>query len=230
MAQAVAVAPEFAFLFHVYRDQMLALRLISQLRQFYPEIEILCIADGVNDTEFGAIAQIHQVQYAIGEHLKKSSAGGKWCIRMFRHFLDNSSATYLIKLDPDAFMHRPFRSIPAHLDLFGAVQNDQGLSIVRGGCMGMRRSAIEAILNSGLLESEKYKFSQIYGYRRFNYFRHPHEPINNQMIACCDRILADVAQHLNLRIGHWSEVNIQFREKPPPNLDLQWAVTHPHLS
>jgi len=215
---------DLAFIFHVYHDQQLGKRLIYQLRRHYPDRPIICISDGVEDAEFTEFAERYGVKYIQGDRLKTRRLGGQWADRMFRTFLEESPAAHLIKLDPDSFVLRPFDYLPVQ-DVFGTL-NPEVPMLVRGGCVGYRRSAVEKIVNSELLHDPKYHDSRLYSYRRFSQFRHEHEPENRQFVSCVDRILADITKQLDLSVGVWEEVNVLFRGLPSMK---QCAVVHPVL-
>jgi hypothetical protein len=215
----------FAFVFSFFDDETLAKRLIRQLRQFYPNTDILCQADGVNPPDFSEYAQINTVTYVEGGRLKPRTFGGQWTQRYLNLFLQQSTADVLIKVDPDSYIHRAFTDLPESLqaDLFGNLKtNHLGQVQVRGGCVGYQRAAVQKLVESNLLLEAKYRDATRYSYRR-----KPDDPL----LSLQDAIMADVAQQLQLQLHPWPEVRIYAgNEAPPANPGLQFAITHPMKS
>jgi hypothetical protein len=219
--------PDPCFLFHVYRDELLAERLMTQLRGIYPSADIICISDGRPVSGFFQICTQQRVTYLAGDRLKRMATGAAWVERMITAFLTRSNAETLIKLDPDSQMHRAFKTIPA-ADWFGQI-NLKGFyrPRVRGGCMGFSRLLLEKILMSNLLVNPIYG-KLPFGYQRYGVFRKHGEAYSDEWIASMDCILADICFRLGVEPVAWKEeICIHFREPLPANLS-PYAVTHPH--
>lgn len=216
-----------AFVINFYRhDADLAIALLHQIRALYPEAWIGAIADGHAPLCFGSLCQNLRVEYLKGDRLKLPQFGGAWISRYLNFGWGEGDP--LIKLDPDAWLYRRFTYF-CRADIAGTqiCFLPQRLHMIRGGCVAYRQSAIDRILNSGVLDDRCYTNPEYYAYRRFEEFAKQGEGRSAELIAGEDCIMGHVAKRLSLLQGNWDEVRVCFREPVPQNLDLQWAVTHP---
>lgn len=202
-----------AFVTHVYRDHRLARRLVKQIETFYPAAPILVIGDGV--PPIGGTGE--QVTGLSLERLK-AVGNGAWTARYLQLALDLTKADVIIKLDPDTCLWRTFTLPDA--DWFGTPSQDG--TFLRGGAMGISRSATRRLLNSKLLLSQS---SHTYG--RYSDFRLPHEAVDPTPITCQDKIMGDAMRTLGIQGVAWPDVHIlgNPREEADPG---DFALTHPH--
>ncbi|HEY9616692.1 MAG TPA: hypothetical protein V6C64_07625 [Microcoleaceae cyanobacterium] len=216
------------FLVHTYQDEPQAKRLLAQIREFYPDSDLVLITDGEPDAaaDVDTFCDANQVQLVVGDRLKLMEFGSDWVERMFLVYLELSLAPTLIKLDADAIMHRAFVSVPA-LAWFGTLTNSFFRPSCRGGCVGFSRVAIERALASGMFGNERYTRLP-FGYRRYSdELRFADEVANDEWVLSADGVVADVMFRLGIAPKPWTENNIQFRKPLPDNL-LPFSVTHPH--
>lgn len=224
-----------AFFIAVYRDQPLATSLIESLARVYPESRRLICSDGDRRLDFERFCVIHGCDYLDGERLKLSRFGGQWLVRMLNFYLSVCNADYLIKLDPDSRLIRPFSAIP-EAQIFGRLASNGVKEYVQGGAIGIRRDAATEILQSELLLMPKYRRTE-YSYRRY---REPYlqegETASNERLIAADVILSDVAECLNLQIADWAEIAsfptqqelIQLIEPlPAQEVARRFALLHP---
>lgn len=220
--------PDPCFLFSTYKDELLAKRLIVELRTAYPEADIICLGDGRLANGFGAFCEAHGVIVERGKRLKLMATGGQWCDRVLQAFFNYSLAEVLIKLDPDSRLHRPFKHIP-QADWFGDVRLDGFFRpLIRGGCMGFSRDFAKRLLLSRLLENQMYD-ALPFGYLRYSTFLREGEARSEEWVSFTDGILADAAFRLRVAPTQWDEVCIKFRD-PLPADTSPYAVTHPHAT
>ncbi len=222
----VAVGSKLAFVMHVYKDAEFADRLLGQIRFHYPDALILCISDGDKSVTPDRFRH-HEVQVLCLERLKLQRLGGIYTERWMTLIQDQ--AERIVKIDPDAQLWRSFNSFP-DADISGTVmwQKQHALNLVRGGCVVFKRSAIKTILTSKALRDRCYIKNRNYGYYRYWQWLFPREVENRELIYAEDVTIAHIAKRLKLTLANWDEVNIQWRDEVPENVDLQWAATHPH--
>lgn len=214
-----------AFFLGVYREQASAKTRVLLLRDLYPESPILCISDGVDDSDFTAFCWNQGVNYFVGDRIKIKGYCGAWTERYFRFFIEStpSEVTTLIKIDPgDTGIHRCFKYLPdPSVDIFGTVFRGSRPNVC-GGCIGYRRKAVERFLECGLLNT-----IELGTYRRFSekWMRTGEEPEATE-IAFQDEIVFKVAQQLELKIERFAEVYANMR-RSIPNAEKKLALSHP---
>ena len=214
------------FVFSVYRDEPLAIRLMADIRRAYPEADIICIPDGPADISLLNACRYYRVMRFLGCRLKTLEYGGAWLHRLLALPLMFSGADVIIKLDPDTRIHRRFEAVP-EADWFGQLRSTAFyLPIIGGGCMGFSREFAERVLVSEYLLDPLYKDKR-FAYQRYGRYRQPGETASDEWIALTDWIIADVAHRLGVERISWREVLINFREPLPVDLS-PWAATHPH--
>lgn len=215
------------FVFPVYDDQELVLRLIADLRQLYPDANLICVSDGaIEDQEFAEQcdrASVNLIQ--TSQRLKLPEFGGLWLERLLSYALEHSQAETIIRTEGDTKFWRTFSNIP-DADIAGNLSFRYGFRFARGGCVALKRSAIAQILNSEFLRDSEYCNNPKYSYQRYGKFRYADEEIDNSPILLSDLVLGSVADRLELSIEQWNEVNIQFRGAAAPIHN--YAATHPH--
>lgn len=210
-----------AFVFCVYRDELLAWRLIEALRRFYPENPILAIADGPPADGFAAVCARAEVMLHVGDRLKPLEFGGAHALRTLKLALEMPGRR-IIQIDPDTVVHKHFGDLP-EADWFGSLRRVRGMMGVCGAAAGFSRQFAQRIIDSELLLDPKYK-GQEFGYDRYGVHRHPWES-PAPPLASRDLQIADVAAQLGVAPADWPAVRIVFRESIPTG---EWAATHPH--
>lgn len=216
---------KLCFCFTVYEDWDLAKRLIKQLRMF-PSAGVLCLTDGTHNPEFAYLCKIENIRYINGNRLHPQRYGGAWLKRFFYCFLSRSSADFLIRLEPDSFVVRPFNK-PPNSDVAGNILvTPDGRRYIHGGCVLFRRSAVEKILNSSLLDNPEYATNSLFGYCRHQApYLLPGEWPNSEVQGAHDVIFSDVVWKLGLHVSEWDEIYSRVRQAcPEPH---KYAVIHP---
>lgn len=213
------------FLFMIYNDWDLAKRLVSQLTQYFPNSDVVCIADGTHSPSFEDFCG-QSMQYICGEQrLYLQEFGGQWSERAFAAYLECSEKPYLIRVDPDIWINRPFDYLPSS-EIGGSVLcTNDGRKYVQGGCVFYRRETVVKILESGYLKDRLYAIDPRFGYKRFSRYKTANETLDHRVCKAEDHIVAHVAQRLNLSVEDWGDVCCRFRDKClQPE---KYAVVHP---
>ena len=216
---------DICFCFTFYNEIELSKKLISQLQNFYPSSNIICISDGNSNLELEKFCDHHNINYIKGERLFNLKYGGLWVKRMLLTYLENSSSNYLIKLDPDVLIRRKFKYFP-DTDLAGDITYHSNFKFIHGAPRFHKREACKAILDSNLLESPKYILDLNFAYRpHYKTYLTPKQEYNCELFISEDKIICDVAQQLNLKLGQWNEVYSRIPSYCPE--PAKYATIHP---
>lgn len=216
------------FWFSIYKEDInLVKRLINQIKSLYPSAQIICVADGLNNLEAALICAICNVQFlSPKQHLHTQRFGGAWVERMFRTFLENSDASYLLRVEPDTLLQFCFKAVPK-CDVTGNVLAiDDQRSYIHGGCVLFSREAVKKIVESGLLSDSKYAENVEFGYRKYQppYLLEGEQP-SWELHGAQDVIFSDVVARLKLHTENWNEIYSRVRETcPTPE---KYAAIHP---
>ncbi len=199
------------------------------LREHYPRSRVVVISDG-DDEAYEDIGEQYGLDVRRGEHLMSLASSHLYVERLLRAFLEGSEA-YCLRLDPDARVWRRFRELPAFSSLFGTLETiTEGLAAeirvpanVQGGCLGLTRDAVAAIVESGLLSREMCVTRRRETWVRcddiFHWTQRGH--------VCDDHILSWAAYQLGIPIVESAEIRSRWR-RTVANEDRRYAVTHPH--
>lgn len=214
------MAANLGFVLNVFpeHDEELAQRLIVQLMANFPGAPISVITDGklANSAAF----QKDIIAYHEGVPLKQRRTGGLWTQRMLQQGL-GLDTEYVVKLDPDSYIHRPFAVLPEG-DLAGERKlTPWGTPYIRGGCIVFKRDAIRTMLDSNYLLDPLYTRADLYCYRHY---------ADNRLVALTDYIIGSVAERCELSVEDWHEVSGGIYgtwDLVPDNPNDQWAITHP---
>lgn len=214
------------FCFMVYRDWELAERLIDQLVTVFPTANIICIADGTTNQKFAEFCTRHQTMYFESWRLIAQRFGGAWSKRALETYIKHSGADYLIRLDTDSYVLRDFKYLPEG-DIAGNIlKTSRGKQYIQGGCILLKRSTVIQILESNLLDDDKYKTDTCFGYQRYDsHYAVTGEETNSEWLKAEDHILSDVAEQLGLTMNMWHDVYTRFRQKCLN--PTAYAIVHP---
>lgn len=214
------------FIFNVYQDEDRAKILTQQLKSTFPNAEIIGLLDGKPSGDIASYLEASLVRQINGLRLKPQVNGGAWLERIFKVYLEESRADHLVKIEPDSTVFRAFANI-SDTDIAGTlIQIVDGRELVHGGCVAIKREAVEKIVRSRLLENPKYKFDRRFGYRRYEPpYLQVGEVRSNEWIISGDAVLADLIQELNLSVQNWAEVSCGVY--PREIASDKWAVFHP---
>ena len=117
---------------------------------------ILVINDGGDSASLESICDQSKATLIEGEHLKTPERGFEWWTRFFNHGIA-TGMDFMVKMDPDAYFHRPLELSTKGLDFFGTVTDraDRSPHSVQGGIQGFSLDLAQKTLTSGLLEDSK---------------------------------------------------------------------------
>lgn len=216
--------PSMAFFVGVYRDQVAARRVITALRTFYPQADILSLSDGVDDRAYAKFCAERRVVYELNpSRLKVHPLGGAWTKRRFEFFLDRSRAEVCVKVDPDVLVQHPARAIPRYAAAFAY---PLAAGSFHGGVFGISRALIETILASGLLDAREFTRAE-YSYPRFSgTFLKRGEQEDTTPVVAEDGILREVFRQLGIAVTAWPDVAAK-KFMTPRSETAQYAFVHP---
>ncbi len=137
---------------------------------------------------------------------------------------------YLIKVDLDARVHRPFHRIPKNSSgVFGTLEHftHSGTSFgdfpnVQGGCYGMSRETAQQIRDAAILERTDFKENPGIWVDGVSEWRN----LPELKITLEDGLLRWVTKQLNLKPHPFEEIDSRFRRIL--GYEGDFAVTHPH--
>lgn len=204
--------PAFFFSF-VDADFRLAERLVSQIKESYPEALTIAMGDGAAKGSKLDCACWH------GERLKKPGTIGQFTQRNFQFVLDmldsDLSIASVIKLDPDSFLKRPFTRIPDDAwcgEVAQGVFSWGDCSWCKGGGFLISKAAIEQIVDSQLLLHPRYKTLQSF------------EESGERVYEDCR--LGHVANSLGIYPTPWDQVSCG-KLRPSDKRNRGRALVHP---
>lgn len=208
-----------AFALNVYNDQHLATRAVSQILQHCPASPIIIISDGIPLQDD---LKKHTLWF---EHarVKSKGMGGLWTHRYLSLFLEHTSSSHLLRIDPDTCVHRPFKLPEGDYDIFGTPGANYS-PYIRGGCIGFTRACAETLVKSRRLLAPIFAK---HNYARYSHYKWPHEEYSNEPLAFQDYIVADLVKEFGFKIKQWDEVNILGNLNTIPEAG-NFAITHPH--
>jgi hypothetical protein len=175
-------------------DYLLAKRLVEQINTFYPDALTLAVGDGVNTKN-----KLDCVCW-FKKHLKKLDTIGQFTQENFSFILDmlvsDPTIDTIIKLDPDSFLKRPFKTFPE--GKWGGETKTGTFTWgysrwCKGGGYFIKKEAIEEIVSSRFLLEPQYNVLQKVELR------------NNRVYEDCR--LGHVANRLEIYPIEWDEVN-----------------------
>ena len=220
----MAAEPTYAFLVTLADEGTPQLEAcLGFLRAAYPHAPAVVISDGVVDPGYEAACRRHRAEYHQGAFLKRIECGGAW----WKRFLELGLATgadYLVKLDPDARIWRPFRGVPP-APISGTLENaGTDRENIQGGVQAIAAGAARRILAAGrtgdaALRSE-FTFTADDDERRRRW--------RALAYLSTDSTLMWLARDAGVPVADWAEVASVWLPPAPPNPDGLYAATHPH--
>lgn len=220
---------KLAFYFSIYQDELLAVRLVSQLREFYPSSQVVAITDGPSRNDrakkyLSANATLVETK----ERLKTPGYGGLFTDRNLNILTTelDTDTDLVFKLDPDSYVWRKFNYFPnAHW--FGGTFVDTVFNnpCCAGGCWGMRYGAVLQLYESGLLTHDILKGIS---YDRYTKARNKKGDLHHKMkqVTREDVLVGWAMSQLEIVPCAWDEVYLrqsgEVTQAPTPV-----AVTHP---
>ena len=143
-----------AFYLTTYKDEGLLPRCLGQIRTYYPEAELVVIADGpAHPAAAKWVAEAGGI-FVERPRLKLPATGGHFSQHTLCTVLHHTTAPLLVKLDPDSYLARRFKPLPevpwlAKTRTFRVFDTD--LLFGLGCCWVLRRETAETLVESGLL-------------------------------------------------------------------------------
>lgn len=173
---------------------------------------ILIINDGGSTDGLEDIASRNRATFLNSARFKTAPSGPTWWKRFFFRGL-RSNADFIVKVDPDAYMHRPLTKSLSGLNLFGTTTDYKKRDpfSVQGGVQGFSKSYAQKILLSGLLDV-------FWGYG-----------VRPDGVWGTDLFIKRVNRALFQFGEEWLEVRSVYSENEgtPANQARNYALTHP---
>jgi hypothetical protein len=202
---------------------------LNRLRRQYPGSRIVVISDG-DDQSYEALRGWSGVEFIDGTHLHTLETCHLYVARMLRALVSGPES-YCFKIDPDTCVWRRLLNLPHSPSMFGTLETlsewrrspIRSPPNVQGGCIGMTRTAAEAIVNSSVLTYDLCVARALETWARCT------DMVQTvaQNRFCDDFVLSWAAGAVNIPIVASPEINSRWRW-PVDNSRLTYAVTHPH--
>jgi hypothetical protein len=218
---------DITFFVGIYRDRLRAADALTRIRQHFPEARIVARSDGDRDPQNYELAEQFGVDYREEERLYPIENGGAMIARMLELFLEQPTR-YLLKIDTDTAAYRRFHFLPQENGVFGTLQTaKQGCQSVQGGFTGLTDETARVILDSGILGDARLKDPASCS-NESAFFSRMAKRVERTGLCGFDWIIGWAAHELGLPLIAFSEVHCRwFARNNVPNLDLQFAMTHP---
>jgi hypothetical protein len=193
---------------------------LASVRAAYPDAPLVVISDGVYDPDYPVLCAQQRARYVPDEFLKRIECGGAWWERLLTLGLQ-TGADYLVKIDPDTLVHRPFQGDPPGA-ISGTMQRHaSGRQMVQGGCQVIAAAAARRLLDPALIGAPELAERKLYVWDG---------PADDRRIDALsylstDKSLLHLSQRAKLALADWDEVGSEWGA-PAPTGD--YAVTHPH--
>lgn len=184
-----------------YEDSDLAVKSIAALRKLYPTATIVFLSD------------------LPPNRLKLPQFCGAWTERWMKAAL-GTDAEIIVKIDPDTRAFVAATEFPG-ADIFGQIAKN-GIyysvkGVIHGAAIGFQRSAVEKIVQSGLLLDKKYTVQPYVTNRDLR-----------ETISLQDPIVHDVAVRLGLTMAAWDGLHIRTRWDNEEQMDVsKFYFAHP---
>jgi hypothetical protein len=183
-----------------YQDAALATKTAAALKALYPNATIVRASD-------------------LPPHrLKLPQFSGQWTERWMKGALA-TPADIIVKIDPDTRAYNAVATFPT-TDIFGQIAKNGVYynlkGVIHGAAIGFKRSAVEKIVESGLLTSVKYTVKPYVTSRD-----------STETISLQDPIVHDIALQLGLTMGAWPGLSIRTRWDDATTVDKS-KVTFAH--
>jgi hypothetical protein len=188
---------------------------LRNVRSVYPQAPIFVISDGHENGAYPAVCRANDAMYHLGICLKLLEHGAEWWHRLFL-FAARCNTDFVFNLDPNALLHRRFRSYP-RLDVFGSLDG----RMIQGGIQGFSAAAISKILLSGMSVDSSYRDYRIWAIDEAS----TDHALSTGHIST-DYLLFHIIHRLGLRSGEWSEVDSMRKKSRPFREGV--AATYPH--
>lgn len=202
------------FVINVFNEWDMTKKRCEQIRDVYPDADIITIADGTKDADFGKWAAENKVSHMESKPLKKVN-GGAWLKRWMSFAIFSSDAYIFLKIDPDTTVNRQLSFIPV-ADYFGCTGNEGATKFkswkIQGGCYGITRLAIQQIIDSSRLDDPAYRSSSYISRRLKGQY-------------CESLIFDDVAK--KCRLSFFEHPEIYACVKPGNFEESDFAIIHP---
>ena len=214
---------DLTFLLQVYHDFELAKVCVNNLRTHYPNSRLVIISDGDPDPRIKQLASDRHGEYIAGEWLYGIESGGKMIQRMLSTFL-SSPSQYLLKIDSDTTISRPFGYFPGKDCIFGTRQRSKLTFSIQGGFVGFTLNSAKKLLNSNIfLSNELSNYKETWAKNNKDLILAVKETKRIRF----EWVLAFAAKKLSIPQLDFKEVCSKWKH-PVRNTNLRYAATHPN--
>ncbi len=197
---------------------------LSNIRTHYPDAPVAVVSDGVHDPHYAELAKNYTCQYIEGVFLKRYEANGLWWKRLLTVGLAQNTR-YVVKMDPDARIHRQFKQPEHDFGLFGTLGTLGNTSKhnIQGGIQFFTRNAVERLLKPDGVDSINLIDQKLYCYGD------DHMLLDWISIGFMgsDLTMMNTVKKLGITYGNWDEIHSIWRGDVTPQT-LTHAATHPH--
>jgi hypothetical protein len=197
-------------------------------RAAYPACDIVLLLDGRDEARHRRWTELSETidvrLFDVRTNLYRRELGGLLVATHLDVFLA-SPADLWFKIDPDTFVRRSVRQVPASPCFFGTVQNE-GFAprpSLQGGCIAGTRASAQALADSQLLRSTRLAdpADTWAGTNRVLQARAVHRGL-----VSFDFVHAWACEQAGIPLVDHAEIRSQWLS--PPAEAAQYAVTHPH--
>ena len=205
MAQVVAAAVDVdLILMHVCRNEC-PIGLAQDLHNYFPSVPKVCLVDGSHGNGWAEVCDQYQIKLIYGDRLKPLEHGTAWLQRWLRTALEHSTDGLILKIDSDCRIRR-MPTQPPDCDAAGhlACHLLNHSLYLRDGAIVYKRSAIAAMLDSGLLDNRVFC-----NRNNFAYYN------QGELCHSEDQTIGVIFPVLDLKFGQWNDVYNAWREALP---------------
>lgn len=219
-------------------DYFLAKDCILSIAKVYENLEkpnIVLITDGIDFRDLKDWCEFNKINYLKGERLYLINKGGQWVKRWLEQGIKYNTE-WILRLDPDT---RLFKPVPLkhekNIDVISPYfPEDERLTRLHGSFQLIRKESALMILESNILDDEKYKKTEFEFDYNANISERSRFKINTDRSVCVseDLIFSDVCKSLNFNTKNASYfINCWWREKPSDEFLLENPVAqHPYYN
>ncbi len=155
------------FVINLYNDFKDAMYCIQCIKRIYPKVQIVCIFDGTDNSNFVDYCNNNSVHVVKGARLYNIDAR-KWIKRWMLVGLKYVSTNgYIIKIDPETEIRKALSYIPK-CDVFGCFHTaNEGFKqwIIQGGFHAISKESTEYLLNNQFIDNPIYLHEDFREYR-----------------------------------------------------------------
>ena len=216
---------QLTFVMELWRELHEALWSCVHIRRHHPNSRLVLIAnESPHVTELAEIAEFVNAEFYTGRQLLDVQHGGRILHQRLDYCLRNPTP-FLIKIDADAKLARPFSHMPEQPSLFGTVTQDYTKRrTVQGGCYGMSLEVAQRLYDTeAFLDPTLADYKSTWGIAG-----HIQEGVARTGRIFEDWICGYVVNSLGFPIVSHADFGSAWKVPPKNPPPYQFAVTHPH--